>query len=240
MRKKVLIIEDNVAALEGLKKLINDINSGIETYTTSNIDEAYSIAMRNPIDLFLIDIILDTTSPNDVSGMIFADRIRENDSYKFTPIIFTTSMVDPQLYAFTNIHSYGYLEKPYSKVKAKELIEQALAFEQTEKVKNIYLRKNGVMHSIKSSDIIHVSSKNRKLYVRTKQETMEFPRMTCKEFLEAAHCRSFIPCSRDTIVNKDYIVAIDCVNLYIILEGSYGRLELGGRYKNRVLEAWRE
>lgn len=238
MEKKVLIVEDNVAAVKALKKLIGEINSGIEVYTASDIDSAYSITMKNLIDLFLIDIILDSTSPHDVSGMVFAERIREIERYQFTPMIFTTSMADPKLHAFVNIHSYGYLEKPFSKEKAKELIQRALTFEQVQKPKNIYFRKEGVLHAVKSEDVIHIASKNRKLYVTTKYETMEFPRMTCKQVLEEASCQSFIPCSRDTIVNKDYIAAIDCVNNYIMLEGTYGQLELGGVYKKRVLEAW--
>ena len=58
-----------------------------------------SAAMLNISKAFTI-ILMDGDA--DVSGIEFAQKIRTIEKYAFTPIIFTTSLEDPKLYAFTN------------------------------------------------------------------------------------------------------------------------------------------
>ena len=62
---------------------------------------------------FIVDIILEKTKNGDMSGMTFADNIREIERYKATPIIFTTSLEDPKLHAYAHLHCYQYFDKYY-------------------------------------------------------------------------------------------------------------------------------
>lgn len=121
MRKNILIVEDNKAAAEMLQRTIEEMGRDINVYIAHNSMEAYEKALQHTIDVFFLDIILNTGQNGDVSGLEFAQKMRSIEKYRFTPMIFTTSLMDPKLYAFTNIHSYAYLEKPYDPNEVKKL-----------------------------------------------------------------------------------------------------------------------
>ena len=59
--KSVLIIEDNPLSMEMLAKIVNEIDPELQVYKAVNQNEAYALSMRITMDLFLIDIILDST-----------------------------------------------------------------------------------------------------------------------------------------------------------------------------------
>lgn len=237
MEKNVLILEDNEDALEMLHKILNELNRKVKIYTASSLRQAYIQAMQTTMDVFLVDIILDTKEKGDVSGMIFAEKIREVEKYAFTPIIFTTCLEDPKLHAFTSIHSFAYLEKPYSHQEMKKVLSQALNFT-TERYQDrrLYFRKEGVVLSVKSEDIISIESNCHRLYIQTKEETLEMPYKTCKQLMQEMDCDDFIQCSRSIIINKRYIDSVDIANRYITLQDSYGQAEIGVTYMKKVME----
>ncbi len=87
----------------------------IKLYPTSRTEDAYQTALEKNIDVFLVDIVLKPEKLDDMSGMIFAESIRQVEKYRFTPIIFLTALCDPEMHAYKEIHCYGYLSKPYNK-----------------------------------------------------------------------------------------------------------------------------
>lgn len=95
--KKILILEDNISALEYMENIVHqlDIKNGV--YAFRNTKDAYQCAMERKIDLFLTDIILDTKRPGDVSGLEFVENIRRVEQYNFTPVIFVTSLEDEKI-----------------------------------------------------------------------------------------------------------------------------------------------
>ena len=56
MNKKILILEDNDAALIHIAGLINEIDNKLDIKMFNNIRDAYLCAMENRIDLFIVDI----------------------------------------------------------------------------------------------------------------------------------------------------------------------------------------
>ncbi|MFQ6931962.1 MAG: hypothetical protein ACLRR3_13355 [Eubacterium sp.] len=74
-----------------------------------------------------------------MSGMTFADNIREIERYKATPIIFTTSLEDPKLHAYAHLHCYQYFDKYYREDEFKEAVQFTLKKLHSEKGKRIYL-----------------------------------------------------------------------------------------------------
>ena len=112
--KNILIVEDNRKTLNALAQAISKIEKNIVVYQAETYEEACAVAFSKRIDVFVIDIILTTEKPGDVSGIRFADLARKHDRYMFTPIIFITALADPQLYAYKELRSFGYLEKPFS------------------------------------------------------------------------------------------------------------------------------
>lgn len=237
MLKNVLIVEDNKAALEMLQKIIEETEKEISVYTARNSMEAYQKALQYTIDVFLIDIILDSKQSGDVSGIEFAQKVRNIEKYMFTPIIFTTSLMDPKLYAFTNIHSYAYLEKPYDPSEVKRIIENALKYTtERETDKNLFFRRDGLLFSVNISEIIYIENSAHSLTIQTKVERMKMPYKSCKKLMEEIDCKDFIQCSRSNIVNMKYVLALDSVNRYLILKDGMGNLEIGTAYIKKVKE----
>lgn len=83
IKKKILIVEDS----EYYMNLVTDSLINIENtilYKAENISEAYRIAMEKNIDVFIVDVVLDTKVLGDVSGIVFVDRIRTVPRYRFS------------------------------------------------------------------------------------------------------------------------------------------------------------
>lgn len=138
-------MEDNIAAQEHLTGIIREVDVKNEVYSFADIKDAYQCAMERTIDLFLIDIILDTSHPGDVSGLKFVENIREVEAYRFVPIIFITSLEDSKLYTYEKLHCYRFIEKPFDEEKVKQDVEQCLKFPESRKEnKTLFFRKDGI------------------------------------------------------------------------------------------------
>ena len=124
----VLILEDNRQILNVLEELVMSVAEDEKVYATDNVGEAYKIAMETSIDVFLLDIILYTDKKGDTSGMQYAQSMRKLERYRFTPIIFITSLEDPEMYALRDLHAFGYIEKPFAPSQVKNLLRDALHF----------------------------------------------------------------------------------------------------------------
>lgn len=237
MIKNVLIIEDNKPALEMLQQIVEEIGTEVKVYKASNSLEAYQKAVQYTIDVFLIDIILDTTKNADVSGMEFAQKIRNMEKYRFTPMIFTTALMDPKLYAFTNLHSYAYLEKPYNPQEVKKIVKTALEYTtKREEDKNLFFRKDGLLFAVNVAEIVYIENSAHRLVIQTIDEKMKMPYKSCKNLMEEIDSRDFLQCSRSTIVNTKYVTALDSVNRYLILKENFGNLDIGIAYLKKVKE----
>ena len=57
--KKVLILEDNAPMLEHLSGIVQGVGMRVETFPFDNAKDASYCALKNTIDLFIIDIILE-------------------------------------------------------------------------------------------------------------------------------------------------------------------------------------
>lgn len=239
MKKTVLIIEDNKTQLEMLKKLVLEVNAGAEVYTASEIKIAYQIMLEKAIDVFLVDIILDVTRPGDTSGIKLVEKIRTLPQYMFTPVVFITSLEDATKYTYTDLNCLGYVEKPFSPEKVKQLVKKALHFstEKETKKEAVYcFRKEGILFPIKVHDIIYIESINHVVNVYTVDGGfLTIPYRPCKQLLEDINAGCLMQCSRNAIVNKDYIQNIDLTNRLITLKCTPNQVEIGITYKKKIL-----
>lgn len=232
MEKNVLILEDNVQTANVISKILLDMSYRTNILKVATVEAAYRNSLEKTIDVFIIDIILDTTSPGDISGINFAQRIRTLPKYLFTPIIFITALADPELHAYRNIHCFGYIEKPFSSKQVSSLLSQALNYT-TCKEENIiiYLRKEGVLYSIHIEDVVYIQVQHHIMKIYLRNEDIEIPYKTIKSILDEVDSKDIIQCNRYTIVNRQYIDNIDYTNRYIKLKGINKVLEIGVVYK---------
>lgn len=239
MEKKILILEDNTKDAALIMQLLEECDKNAKVYIEENIDHAYALVMQNRIHLFIIDIILDTSRPGDTSGIKFVESVRNIARYKHTPVIFITALQDPEIYAFRELHCYGYIEKPFAVEEVKELLYDALDYSAVDR--NDYMlhfRKDGVLYPISCRDIVYAQSINHQIcfYLTNGTEFTVYYK-TCKQILEEAEYDEFIQCNRGTIVNRKYISNIDVTNNLITMERNI-KLDIGIRYKKKFIEAF--
>lgn len=237
MEKRVLIVEDNKVQSEMLKKIVLEVNANTVVYTAEDAQTAYKILLERTIDVFLIDIILDTTKPGDTSGIKLVEKIREISKYIFTPVLFVTSLEDTTNYAYTDLNCLGYLEKPFDPEAVKFLMERALNFATARNQDATFcFRKDGILYPIKVKDILYIENVNHVVTVYlVSGGTLTVPYKPCKTIIEEIDTDCLIRCSRNVIVNKDYITCVDTANRYITLKGVEGQIEIGSTYKKKVL-----
>lgn len=235
--KNVLVLEDNLDMLRLVEKIIKEIDETVNVYKVSTLPEAYQIALEHDIGLFLVDIMLDRSIRNDISGLVFVEKIRMIEQYAFVPIIFITSLVDPELHAYRNLHCYGYLEKPILVEEARKLIEQALKYKQQKKEEDtIFFRKDGVIYAVNKKDIIYIKSHAGKITIKTQKDELNIFYRNCKEMMKELDSNKFIQCNRATIVNREFIENVDCVNRIIKMTDGYGIIEIGATMKKSFME----
>lgn len=234
--KNVLILEDKDVHAKRLELLVLQVNNQVNVIISHNDADAYVHAMEKDIDLFLIDIILDSSKSQDISGLKFVDNIRQLPKYKFVPVIFVTSMYDPKMYTYTDLHCYSFIEKPYNDEKVKTIIKDALEYKNFEvSDKKIYFRIEGIIYAFHADDIIYIEVINRKVFLHTKDGIEEMSYIPCGKILQNINNKKFIQCSRQCIINTEHIKTIDKVNRYITLDETDDIIEIGKTYRKKFL-----
>ena len=237
MKKCVLIIEDSPIQMEMLKKLVLEVNPDVVVYTATDLRTAYQIVIEKTIDVFMVDIILDTTKPGDTSGIKLIEKIRTIPRYMFTPVLFITSLEDTTNYAYTDLNCLGYVEKPFSPERVISLVEKALKFSTAKNEDATFcFRKDGILYPVKVHDIVYIESLNHVVTVHTfKNGTLTVPYRPCKDLLDEVDTDCLFQCSRNAIVNKDFVENVDIANRYITLRGVKDKIEVGITFKKIVL-----
>lgn len=240
--KKILIIEDNADQLMALKKLTEEVDTELVVYTAVNIEKAYQIAMEQNIDIFMVDIILSVTARSDVSGVRFVERLRSVNKYMFTPVIFITSLEDPQMYAYKELNCMDYIEKPFDPEHVKTVIKKALLFPQNEvEDDTLIFRQDGILWPVKINDILYIENYNHSIYVHlVNGKKQKFPYKTCKQILSEVNNHALLQCSRSVIINCTYVENIDFVNHYISMKDCDESIGLGLTYRKRLMERFHD
>lgn len=198
-----MIIEDNEKSMEMLVKIVRNVDDSLLIKCAGDVDGAYAAAMEYDIDLFLVDIILNPKDSGDVSGIKFADNIRKIKKYQYTPIVIITSLEDPKLYAYSDIHCYSYVEKPYDADRVSRIIREALNSPKRKVVNNnIFFRKEGILYKKKISEIVYIENSRNKRIIHSVNDDLELPYKPCKAILEELNSNKFVQCSRYAIVNS--------------------------------------
>ena len=239
--KRILILEDNAAAVEHLKTLIGELSVKCEVYSTHELKVAYQYILDNAVDLFIIDIILDTSKPGDASGLKFVDNLRMIEKYAFIPVLFVTSLEDSKLYAYENLHCYSFIEKPFDSKVVKKTIEKCLRFPNKEcEKKTLYFRKDGIIFAVELERVVYAECINHVMHIHVDNgEILKIPYITLKKLQSEVEGYSVIQCSRNTLVNMEFVQNADFTNRVIQLKDNHGRVEIGVMFKKNMKEIFR-
>lgn len=231
MIKNVLVVEDNEIHMAALEKLLLKIPD-LKIVKAYNMAEACYMLSLYDFSLFLIDIVLDKNVRGDLSGIHLVNHIRDMARYQFTPVIFITSLEDPKLSAFKELHCYDYIEKPFSDEQVFEVIEQALKFQMPKNNNEfLYLKKDGVIYSFELSKVKYITISRKGTEIHSVEETMKMPYNTIDNIKQELDNDNFIQCNRSTIVNKCYIETIDMANKILRIRGEETLINIGKMMK---------
>lgn len=232
MKRNVLIIEDNKACREALAELTRKCDTVGAVFCVDNSADAYQCAHNEEIDLFLVDIVLDSKGTHDVSGIRFVEELRKMKRYAFTPVIFITSLVDEAMNAFHNLHCFDYIEKPFDMEKVRKVIYAALkaplSDEQEKEV--FYYRKDGVLYALRIDRVIYLEIAFKNVTIYTLDETIVLNYMSLKQILEELPRKYFIQCNRNVVINRLFIDYADKANQLVKLKNGK-MVKIGGKRK---------
>ncbi len=237
MKKNLLILHGNGKNAEKIEETAGKVYRGMEIYRADNLGKAYELLVHTTMDLFVIDPVLNAAEPGDVSGIRFAERIREMEKYVLTPIIFIATEQEPQMYAYRELNCLAYLTRPYREERLKEALEKALCYRTLRnEEKTIFFKKSRIICPVKVKDIVYIDSAARRMYVHLADgKTEEVMQRTYASVLKEADCECLFQCSRGVIVNKNYILGIDFPNRYLLLKDGRGKVDIGVTYRNKIL-----
>lgn len=236
--KQILVVEDNIYCMNRIQNILKGI-PGIIIIKADNSGDAYKYALEYTIDLFIIDIILETATEADISGIKFAEIIRGIEKYEFTPMIFTTSLQDAQLYAYANLHCYQYFEKPYDEKELRQAVVKSLKFYPSRKVEkeNYCYKADGVLYVIKTKEIVYIDNQLTKLLIRCNNgEIVQTPYRSSKNILLELNSNRFYKCNKNIIINLDYVNQVDLVNRIVRMKESHGSFTIGRRFLKGLVE----
>ena len=128
--KNILILEDNIITRRELSDIVKEISPFSHVYETDNSREALDIANKCDISLFIVDIsLVPGDRVPDSSGADFAVNIREISKYAFTPIVIVSVFKDRKNLMYSDAHIYRFIDKPYDRECAKNIIRETLQYE---------------------------------------------------------------------------------------------------------------
>ena len=237
MKRIVLIVEDNEEQRSMLEHLVLEVEPEATVYTAGELGTAYRILMERTVDVLMVDIVLDTNKPGDASGIRLVEKIRQVPRYMFTPVVFVTMLEDSTKYAFTDLNCLGYVEKPFSPERVKQLVSKALSFPRKSESDHVFcFRKDGILYPVKIKEIVYIESVNHEIEVyMANGSTLTIPYKPFRQLLEEIDADCLLQCSRNTIINKDYVESVDVTNKYIAMRGCTKRIEIGITFKKKIL-----
>ena len=235
--KRVLILEDNKKAALLVAKILKELEGDMEIVFATNCAEAKQQLLGDDFRLFVVDILLDGNNPNDATGLDFVQFLRSFKKYEYTPVVITTSVAEMKDHAYDNLDCYKYLEKPYDYDRAKSVLKKALDMPlQYGDNQFFHMRCDGIVRAVKYSNIVAVFYENRKISVQLTNGILYAYYKSLTEIYKEMPKTIFLRCSKDVIVNKNFVEYADARQGKIFLVKPYQPVAIGSTYKRRVIE----
>ena len=238
----ILIVEDNNLQRNNLKIMLQEINQEYHVMEAPSASYALELLKTNRVDLFYIDIQL-----NSESGLKLARHLRKIPGYELTWIVFITSHVEYMLEAFKEIHCYDYVLKPYEKSNIHNITQKLLGttskgLREGEKRKCIFVDINGIMARIFVDDIIFIEVFGKICLIHTTMGQYEVKYLSLSKLLDMLPENTLIQSHRAYAVNMSYMRDINKSQpCWEISFDNYEKTALvGGKYKGKIMEACEE
>jgi two-component system LytT family response regulator len=200
-------------------------------FQLTKTEEAYKIAKKGKVCLFIIDLQL-----YDYSGMELAENIRELDDHKMTPMVFITGNMIRELFAFKTYHCYDYIIKPYSEKQVIRVLKTILSNTKEDDDETvIQFNTRPYVYTVKLSEILYVESLNRNISIHTYNGSQTLKGKTMTEIYKQLG-QHFLRVHRSFIVNIKNIVRTNYSKREIFIKGEEKPIPIGKSKLNKVKE----
>lgn len=236
-KKRVLVLEDLDPAREALVHMVEECGPHLFVHDFADPSDALACAVKNRIDLFLVDIVLNPGEPDDFSGIRFAESIRKHARYASAEIVFITSLAGLEAEVLRSVHCFDYIEKPLSKQRVQKVVREALnkTGVRPSGDEMVFLRKDRVTYPVPAREVVYVESRRKTLYVYTEQEAIDVPNLSLKKFLDKIRTQDFLSPMRGVAINLRHIEYVDATNRFVKMRGYEEMISIGGRTKDRFM-----
>ena len=231
--RKIMLVEDNTAAVKRIMQYIRKIDDELEIVSFAEASAAYAYAQKETISLFILDIQL-----VDYKGTSLAKQIRAMPKYKYTPIIFETALAGEELSAYRDIKCYSFLIKPFTETEFASAFCDALGLSEQikEKTKIIQIEQKQFVLEYEVKDIVYLEAFGKKIVIHTnslrlgkKQDTISG--YSLSGLFTLIDDPAFIQCHKSYIVNKNHIDKIDKTGKLIFLRDFDAPIPIGNKYQ---------
>lgn len=198
---EVAICEDSKMDRELLYRIISrlmsdrDLEFRIDTYENGeNLVQGYN---NHPYDLIFLDIVM-----GEIDGVKAGQMIRDMD--EMVEIIYCTSSKDFAIATY-EIHSMGYLLKPYQKDKIGKLIDYYVQRHPQGNKKFIQVKSMRKSVIIPHREILYMESDNKVVYIHTTRQgdVKVYGKLDSLE--EQINDNNFLRCHKSYLVNLGYV-----------------------------------
>lgn len=214
LNKKILIVEDDPSQRQLLVKWIGELNAPYSIFAAATDQEALEIAFKENIDLFIMDIELNS----DLNGFEVAMKLRALPRYNLTWILFLTVERRFELQAFREVQCHAFLDKPYPKEALQNMVKKLLGnvviHKEVDPDKFLVAESDQVLIRIRYDEIVFIEAKGRGTTVYTVRGNYQLPYKSLKS-IEAVLVEEdeFYKAHRSFIINTHYVKAIHKLGL---------------------------
>lgn len=231
----VLVLEDDAASRDALGCILKSMSDHVDVCAVSSLEEAEEALKKGIIfDLFLLDVNLDASKQEDVSGITFAKEIRKMYQYEMTPVVMITSVPGMELSAYRELHCYQYILKPFRQEAVQDVVKKVMAHPQEKPEQYLVVKREGVNYQIRCDEIVFCQAIPRGVCLCLKNERMNVSYLTIRQLLEKLPKEDFLQCHRMFVVNKEHVEYYDLVNQVIKMQGYPDMIDIGITYKQEV------
>ncbi len=233
MKRTVLYVDTEETRISRVLDIITDTLEYSDAIHVKSLNEAYRVLLERTIDIFVINITPSESKGTYMEGVHFISCIREIPRYFLAPVIILSSLQDPRMYAYEHLHCLGYLSKTFPREKMVELLKKASHYKaKRPEDRTIVFQKNRAMYPIPVKDIVYMVRENGITRVHLADgEILEMPYVSYSRLLGNADDNRLFMCNRSTIVNREYVYAVDPTNCFVMLRGERGMLDIGLKYR---------
>jgi len=248
MRKKILIIDDDINIRENIATLLSE--EGYDVISAKDGKIGIKMAKEEIPDLILCDILM-----KGIDGYDVLEDLSNDNLTRMVPFIFLTAKVEmDNIRLGMRLGADDYIVKPFSSDDLLKSIETRLRkiegyksepvdSEESSKSERyliddkIFARIDGTPVLLKVNDILLINAENQFTSVRTTDGKTYTLRRSLAHWEESLPQKNFLRIHRGTIVNTNYLVKIEKwykTSLLVYLKDIKEPLVISKRYATKI------